>query len=549
MTPDPSVIDLDLVDHDIGDDVVDSPPPPAEPAEAAPPSDGGSALGLLAFLGAVIAIGFLRSWWIPAILAGLLFMLFMHELGHYITARISGMKVTEFFLGFGPRIWSFRRGETEYGIKAIPAGAYVRIIGMTNLDDIDPAEEHRTYRAQPYWQRMMTICAGSAMHFLMAGVAIFVLFTSYSYQGFNGPPWVIGGVQEGSTAIALGIQPGDSIESVNGESFANWDEFGVIINDLDPGPVVIQLKRDGEPMELQGELGLRPQDVVEWGFGMRVSLEEPTAGHEVFFLWPSDQAAQFGFERGDVIARAGDIAMPSEIALAAFLLDNDGGQVTFEVDREIVRNGERVTERVSLDGQVDLDRSVPLGGFFGVWPEFIPEGQPSSVAAAGDAVGDFVDISQANIASLVDLVNPARWFGSGENNGAGRRTIGPSVQQETAPTGSIDVGCAAPDSDTNRPLSVIGIGRLISCSESADQVIFLFAVVNIFIGIFNLVPMLPLDGGHAAIATYERIRGLLTGKTHRVDAAKLIPITWLVIFALVGVGVWTTTLDLFSWPG
>ena len=72
-------------------------------------------------------------------------------------------------------------------------------------------------------------------------------------------------------------------------------------------------------------------------------------------------------------------------------------------------------------------------------------------------------------------------------------------------------------------------------------------MVNIFIGIFNLLPLLPLDGGHALIATYERVRELVTRKAHRVDAAKLIPITWLVIMALVGVGVWTAALDIFSW--
>ncbi len=73
-------------------------------------------------------------------------MIFLHELGHFLTAKRAGMKVTEFFLGFGPRLWSFQRGETEYGVKAIPAGAYVRIIGMNNLEEVPPEDEARTYR-------------------------------------------------------------------------------------------------------------------------------------------------------------------------------------------------------------------------------------------------------------------------------------------------------------------------------------------------------------------------------------------------------------------
>ena len=158
MTPDPTVIE-----GEVDGDAVEGRPSDFKPdldqvthsrpvASHAPEFDNGSLPMLLGFGALIVALGVLRSWWIPGLIAGLLFVLFMHELGHYVTARASGMKVTEFFLGFGPKIWSFNRGETEYGIKAIPAGAYVRIMGMTNLDEIDPAEEHRTYRSQPYWQ-------------------------------------------------------------------------------------------------------------------------------------------------------------------------------------------------------------------------------------------------------------------------------------------------------------------------------------------------------------------------------------------------------------
>ena len=76
------------------------------------------------------------------------------------------MKVTQFFLGFGPRLWSFRRGETEYGVRALPLGAFVRIIGMNNLDEVDPADEARTYRQQSFPKRLLVITAGSMMHIL-----------------------------------------------------------------------------------------------------------------------------------------------------------------------------------------------------------------------------------------------------------------------------------------------------------------------------------------------------------------------------------------------
>src|SRR5207248_7526923 len=110
------------------------------------------------------------------VLVAIIAMIMLHELGHFVMAKRAGMKVTEFFLGFGPRLWSFRRGETEYGVKAIPAGGYVRIIGMSNVDEVDPGDEDRTYRAKPYRDRLGVAVAGSTMHFLIAAVLLFVVF-------------------------------------------------------------------------------------------------------------------------------------------------------------------------------------------------------------------------------------------------------------------------------------------------------------------------------------------------------------------------------------
>jgi len=603
MTPDPTLVES--IDGAPADDPAqwsDRAPEMAlggqpSPDAAEPTNHNGSLPLLFGFIGVILAIGFLRSWWFPGILAGLLFILFMHELGHFLTARASGMKVTEFFLGFGPKIWSFNRGETEYGVKAIPAGAYVRIMGMTNLDDINPAEEHRTYRAQPYWQRMMTICAGSAMHFLMALIAIVVLFASYNYQGFNGPPWVVNQVVQGSTASSLGIQVGDTIQSVNDDSFANWDEFGALVSDLEEGPVEIVIRRDGQEQTLDGDLGLRPQDVLLDGFGLSLLEEVPGLGAQAGFVWPQDPADQFGIEVGDVILSAGGVELPDEVALASVLRQRDGDDVSIQVLRggEIVsllgtaqapddlaevldlfglEEGDRLLriggidlvsdgvlrqalsdqagdvvriqvlrggETVTLDGLVSLNRSTPFRGFFGVGPSFVPEPDRGIGDSISSTFSDFGTISKTNIVGLIDLANPVGW-GGGDDDQIARRAaeINSRPRTDVAPS-----QCDGPD--TNRPLSVVGIGRLISCSESADQVLFLFAVVNIFIGIFNLVPLLPLDGGHAAIATYERTRSLITRKPHRVDAAKLIPVTWVVILLLVGLGLWTTTLDIFSW--
>ena len=102
------------------------------------------------------------------VIVAIIVMVMVHELGHFATAKWSRMKVTEYFVGFGPRLWSIRRGETEYGVKAIPAGGYVKIPGMSNLEEIDPADEAGTYRQQPFHKRIIVASAGSFMHFVMA---------------------------------------------------------------------------------------------------------------------------------------------------------------------------------------------------------------------------------------------------------------------------------------------------------------------------------------------------------------------------------------------
>ena len=109
------------------------------------------------------------------VVVSIIVIVMLHELGHFLTAKRGGMKVTEYFVGFGPRLWSFRRGETEYGIKAMPLGGYVKIPGMTNLEEVDPADEGRLYRDQPFHSRLLVAVAGSAMHFLMAFVLLWVL--------------------------------------------------------------------------------------------------------------------------------------------------------------------------------------------------------------------------------------------------------------------------------------------------------------------------------------------------------------------------------------
>jgi RIP metalloprotease RseP len=104
---------------------------------------------------------------------GILFSVCLHEAGHLLTAKRFGMKATQYFAGFGPTLWSFRRGETEYGVKAIPAGGFVKIVGMTPLEELDPADNDRAFWRYPLWQRTIVLVAGSATHFALALVIFY----------------------------------------------------------------------------------------------------------------------------------------------------------------------------------------------------------------------------------------------------------------------------------------------------------------------------------------------------------------------------------------
>ena len=191
------------------------------------PGTKGNLARLVVTVCAVVALALVtHTTDLLVVIVALIVMIMLHELGHFVTAKWSGMKVTEYFLGFGPRLWSFRRGETEYGVKALPLGGYVKIIGMSNLKEVPPEDESRTYREQPFHNRLIVAVAGSAVHFILALLLIFTIFVGYGQAQTNkvqvqaltvwqGPP---------SPARAAGIQPGDVIVSINGHPVTNVDQ-------------------------------------------------------------------------------------------------------------------------------------------------------------------------------------------------------------------------------------------------------------------------------------------------------------------------------------
>src|SRR5216110_2447578 len=118
----------------------------------------------------------------------LLFSIMLHEAGHFVTAKKFGMKVTQFFVGFGPTLWSRRKGETEYGVKAIPAGGFVKIVGMTPLEDVEPGDEERAFFKQPAGRKVVVLSAGSLVHFALCIVLVALVVGIF---GESKPTWPV----------------------------------------------------------------------------------------------------------------------------------------------------------------------------------------------------------------------------------------------------------------------------------------------------------------------------------------------------------------------
>jgi membrane-associated protease RseP (regulator of RpoE activity) len=343
---------------------------------------------------------------IGAFIVALILVIVIHEAAHFAVARAFGIKVQEFFVGFGPKIWSRMRGETEVGVKAIPAGGYVKIAGMNPFETVPPQDLPRTFGAKPIWQRSLVIVAGPATHFVLA----FLCFALW--LGFVGQPVAHG-------VMVAGVAP-------------------------------------------------RLDDVAS-------------------------PAAVAGLQEGDVVVRVDGLDNPNSDDLVAYTTAHAGEPLTFTILRE------RRTLQVTMTPRLSVVEGEQIGRI-GVQVQPVrvsreTEGLIGSVTGGASLVGE-------NMAGTVRGV--ARIFGP---QGIGRLfdLVFTDTQRQPAD-----------------PASVVGIGRVAGNLASEDRfgdLLFLFGIVNVFVGLLNLLPLPPFDGGHLAVLAIEKIR-------HRpVDMRKVVPIS------------------------
>jgi regulator of sigma E protease len=172
-------------------------------------------------------------------------LVFVHELGHFLTAKAVGMRVDEFAIGFGPKLMHRQRGETLYSLRAIPLGGFNKIAGM----DPDEKQDEKSFYSKSVWARMFVIVAGSAMNFLLPVILFFLVFMLSGIDTPSNEP-VIGSVMPERPAAAAGLLPGDKIVAVNGQTITTWPQFVEVIQTSADKNIVIDLNRDGAAQKI-----------------------------------------------------------------------------------------------------------------------------------------------------------------------------------------------------------------------------------------------------------------------------------------------------------
>lgn len=411
---------------------------------------------------------------------GVLGSIALHEVGHLVPAKRFGVRVTQYMVGFGPTLWSRMRGETEYGIKAIPFGGYIRMVGMfpphrnregelvlaasvtgpfqsmiedvrrSSVEEIRAGEEHRAFYQLPVRQKLVVMLGGPTMNLFLAAllytVALVVLgVPTLTTTVDTVAPCVPSDVQAECTeadaespASAAGVEEGDVVVAVDGVAYSDWLDLVDVVRTRPGEEIVLTVDRDGSTLDLPVRIG---------------STQVPD---------PDD---------------------PTEAVTA---------------------------------------------GFIGLSPSI--EQQQSSIVAVPERMWEFVFRSGQAIVSI-----PSKMVG------VWQAAFG---NEERDPTG---------------PVSVVGVGRF-SVAVAEDQAtvswkvanwLTLLAALNMALFFFNLIPLLPLDGGHVAGALYEGARRKIARVRGRpdpgpVDVAKMLPVAYTVAFLLIGMSVLLIYADIVS---
>ncbi|AGZ53107.1 M50 family metallopeptidase [Mycobacterium kansasii] len=379
----------------------------------------------------------------------------LHECGHMWAARATGMKVRRYFVGFGPTLWSTRRGETEYGVKAIPAGGFCDIAGMTPVEELAPDERDRAMYKQATWKRVAVLFAGPGMNFVICLVLIYAIAVMWGLPNLHPPTRAV----IGETGCVAAETAQGKLEQCAG-----------------PGP-----------------------------------------------------AAVAGLRAGDVVVKVGDTPVSTFDEMAAAVRKMHG-----TVPIVVERNGATITANVTIE---PTRRWLPTGQSGQL--------QPATVGAIG--VGALrPGPTQYGVLSAI----PATFAFAGDLT----IEVGKALAAIPTKVGALVHAIGGGQRDPETPMSVVGAS--IIGGDTVDHGLwvafwFFLAQLNLILGAINLLPLLPFDGGHIAVAVFEKVRNMIRAARGKVAAApvnylKLMPATYVVLFFVVGYMLLTVTADLVN---
>jgi membrane-associated protease RseP (regulator of RpoE activity) len=382
-----------------------------------------------------------------AFVIALLFSVMIHEFGHYITAKRYGMRVSEFFLGFGKKLWSYTRGETEFGLKAIPAGGYCRIEGMSATDEMPPGEESRAFFRAHSGRKLIVLGAGSFLHFVLGFIILLIIFAGI---GTAKPTTTLAEISAcvpqlnaactdtdpKSPALLAGLQAGDVITSLNGIPVSNWAKDVEVIRTSAGKELIIGIERDGQAQTISVIAATRVVDGKEYGF-------------------------------------------------------------------------------LGIVNEFKLVRDAPF----------------TSIKNSALVSWEFLSGAVKAIISLPSKI-PALW--------------GATV--------------SGTDRDPNGLVGIVGVAQVtgqaassdgLSTSERIQTFLLIIASLNFFVGVFNLLPILPLDGGHMAVAIADEVRALFArirgrARPEGINVNKLAPFTMVVFVLLAALTVLLLAADIVN---
>ncbi|MEV6931143.1 M50 family metallopeptidase [Dactylosporangium sp. NPDC051485] len=414
---------------------------------------------------------------------GILIAVSLHEMGHFWSARWFGMKATRFFIGFGPTIFAFKRNGVEYGVKALPFGAFVKIVGMTPAEeDIDPetgksgADDPKAMWRFPVWKRTIVMAAGSVTHFALALIVLWILFAFV-------------GIPDGSKINDVPVRVGSVAQCVSPKY------------EVDPATHSQKTcDKDKDPKSPAAQLGLQPGDVIVAINGKQIQGNQALRD-ELKADAGKNVAVQY--KRGDQTL-SGNADIP----------------VAERPKPDVTKTPDQITKD-------DLEQGGMLGITVGYKTTDLPILRYGPVDGAGQTFTATATLVERTFESLKGI-------------------------PERVP--NLFKAILGEKRDPNTPVSVVGASRIGGeLFEAGDwaTLLSLFATLNLFFGIFNLFPLLPMDGGHIAIAWFERVRSFIAARRGRpdpgrVDYYKLAPITLGVIGVLGVFVLLTVTADFVN---